>query len=98
MALTVTLVWVPALTPEAARVAEIEAFAAPLNAEAVPVTSPVRLMSRPVANAVAVAALPSMLPEIVDVKVLTPPTVCALVLSTNAPEPPRLNTLVPSPM
>ena len=98
MALTVTFVWVPALTPEFANVAEMLAGAVPLNAEAVPVTSPVRLMSRPVANAVAVAALPSTEPEIVEVKVLTPPTVCALVLSTNAPEPPRLNTLVPSPM
>jgi hypothetical protein len=97
LASTVTLVWVPAETPELARVTAISALAAPLKEEAVPVASPVREMSRAVWRAVAVAALPLMEPTMVSLKVLTPPMVWADVLSTNAPSPPRLMTDVPSP-
>jgi hypothetical protein len=54
-------------------------------------------MSRAVWSVVAVAEFPSMLPDIVDVKVFVPPMVCADVLSTKAPSPPMVRTFVPSP-
>jgi hypothetical protein len=55
LASTVTLVYVPAVTPEFAKVATPVTFAEPLNAPDVYVTSPVKAIVRAVVN---VAALP----------------------------------------
>jgi hypothetical protein len=63
---------VPAVTPLFANVVAKLKFAEPLNVPEVPVTSPVSAIVLPVAQVVAVPALPLIEPVIVLLKVLTP--------------------------
>ncbi len=72
------------------------ALALPSN-ETVPVTSPERPNVRAVASLVAVPALPSIEPEMIELKVLAPAMVWAPVVATNAPEPPIAITEVAVP-